>query len=118
LGHGFFLSNYVIDDLVNGSFLTLPKWSLLVHAFCELCCQGKKLLVIGTTSEVGFLDSVGICDAFSITYHVPTLKTDDAKKVNYFQAILFLSWIYSGCGVLIWLSVGHEDGLVRLWYTS
>lgn len=44
--------------------------------------QGKKMLVIGTTSEVGFLDSVGLCDSFSVTYHVPTLKTEDAKKVR------------------------------------
>jgi vesicle-fusing ATPase len=52
----------------------------------------KKLQVIGTTSEVGFLDSIGICDAFSVTYYVPTfLKTDDTKKVNYFHAILLLS---------------------------
>ena len=40
------------------------------------------MLVIGTTSEVSFLDSVGIRDAFSVTYHVPTLKTEDAKKVK------------------------------------
>ncbi|KAJ0833267.1 putative vesicle-fusing ATPase [Helianthus annuus] len=39
------------------------------------------MLVIGTTSEVSFLESVGVCDAFSVTYHVPTLKTEDAKKV-------------------------------------
>ncbi|XP_039019978.1 vesicle-fusing ATPase-like [Hibiscus syriacus] len=43
--------------------------------------KGKKLLVFGTTSEVGFLDSAGLCDAFSVTYHLPTLKTADAKKV-------------------------------------
>lgn len=42
---------------------------------------GKKLLVLGTTSEVGFLDSIGIRDTFSVTYNVPTLKTDDARKV-------------------------------------
>ncbi|RVW71930.1 Vesicle-fusing ATPase [Vitis vinifera] len=42
--------------------------------------RGKNVLVIGTTSEVSFLDSVGIRDAFSVTYHVPTLKTEDAKK--------------------------------------
>jgi hypothetical protein len=37
--------------------------------------------VIGTTSEVGFLESIGMCDAFSATYHVPKLKKEDAKKV-------------------------------------
>lgn len=36
---------------------------------------------MGTTSEVSFLDSVVLCDAFSVTYNVPTLKTEDAKKV-------------------------------------
>nr|CAB3464699.1 unnamed protein product [Digitaria exilis] len=43
--------------------------------------KGKNLLVIGTTSEVGFLESVGMCDVFSVTYHVPKLKKEDAKKV-------------------------------------
>nr|CAB3474235.1 unnamed protein product [Digitaria exilis] len=42
---------------------------------------GKNLLVIGTTSEVGFLESIGMCDVFSVTYHVPKLKKVDAKKV-------------------------------------
>jgi hypothetical protein len=91
LCHGFFFSKHVVFDLVNDSFLTLLKSSLLVHlVIFFFFCQGKKLLVIGTTSEVGFLDSVGICGAFSVTYHVPTLKTDDAKKVNYFHAVLFV----------------------------
>ncbi|KAA8526142.1 hypothetical protein F0562_007758 [Nyssa sinensis] len=39
------------------------------------------VLVIGTTSKVAFLDSVGICAAFSYTYRVPTLKTEDARRV-------------------------------------
>ncbi|KAI6703186.1 hypothetical protein NL676_012322 [Syzygium grande] len=47
----------------------------------SMALWGKKLLVIGTTSKVSFLDSVGVCDAFSVTYHLPTLKTEDAKKV-------------------------------------
>jgi len=38
--------------------------------------------VIGTTSEVGFLETVGMCDVFSVTYHVPKLKKEDAKKVR------------------------------------
>ncbi|RYR65649.1 hypothetical protein Ahy_A03g011577 isoform B [Arachis hypogaea] len=38
-------------------------------------------MVIGTTSELTFLDSIGFCDTFSVTYHVPTLSTNDAKKV-------------------------------------
>ena len=54
-------------------------------------------MVIGTTSEVGFLDSIGFCDNFSVTYNVPTLKTNDAKKVKYFccgSVLLFLSHKY------------------------
>jgi vesicle-fusing ATPase len=43
------------------------------------------LLVIGTTSEVVFLESVGMCDVFSVTYHVPKLKKEDAKKVRKIQ---------------------------------
>ncbi|XP_062160374.1 vesicle-fusing ATPase-like [Alnus glutinosa] len=63
-----------------------PRFSNLVSQTLMLLLKrlppkGKKLLVIGTTSEVSFLDSIGICDAFSVTYHVPTLKTEDAKKV-------------------------------------
>jgi vesicle-fusing ATPase len=41
-------------------------------------------MVIGTTSEVDFLDSIGFCDTFSITYNVPTLNKEDAKKVHLF----------------------------------
>lgn len=49
------------------------------------------MLVIGTTSEVGFLESLGICDAFSVTYHVPKLNREDAKKVGIMQSdYLFL----------------------------
>lgn len=55
---------------------------LLMILTAGFMLQGKKILVIGTTSEAGFLDSVGLCDAFSVTYHVPTLKTEDAKKVR------------------------------------
>ncbi|KAJ3670985.1 hypothetical protein LUZ60_008411 [Juncus effusus] len=43
--------------------------------------KGKSLLVIGTTSEVGFLESLGMVDSFSVTYHVPKLRQVDAKKV-------------------------------------
>ncbi|MCL7052018.1 hypothetical protein MKW94_030433 [Papaver nudicaule] len=43
--------------------------------------KGKNMLVIGTTSEVDFLESLGICSAFAVTYHVPILRNEDAKKV-------------------------------------
>lgn len=61
--------------LVQANFLVSSHY-VLFNLF-----QGKKLLVIGTTSEVTFLESVGICDAFAVTYLVPTLKSEDAKKV-------------------------------------
>ncbi|KAL7103618.1 hypothetical protein ACP275_08G190700 [Erythranthe tilingii] len=61
-------------------FSDLISQTLLVF-LSQLPPKGKKLLVIGTTSEVNFLESVGIRDAFTLTYHVPTLKTQDAKKV-------------------------------------
>ncbi|TYK30894.1 vesicle-fusing ATPase [Cucumis melo var. makuwa] len=82
------LSIIILDDIerlleyvaIGPRFSNLMSQALMV-LLKRLPPKGKKLLVIGTTSEVGFLDSVGICDAFSVTYHVPTLKTDDAKKV-------------------------------------
>lgn len=43
--------------------------------------KGNKLLVIGTTSEFEFLDSMRFCKTFSHTYNVPTLTREDAKKV-------------------------------------
>lgn len=64
-------------------FIPHFKYSLL---------QGKKVLVIGTTSEVNFLRMVGICDSFSVTYHVPTLGKEDARKVI---IVLFLVIITS-----------------------
>ncbi|XVF87485.1 hypothetical protein PTKIN_Ptkin18bG0123800 [Pterospermum kingtungense] len=82
------LSIIILDDIerlleyvaIGPRFSNLISQTLLV-LLKRLPPKGKKLLVIGTTSEVGFLNSVGICDAFSVTYHLPTLKTDDAKKV-------------------------------------
>ncbi|XP_059435961.1 vesicle-fusing ATPase [Corylus avellana] len=82
------LSIIILDDIerlleyvaIGPRFSNLVSQTLMV-LLKRLPAKGKKLLVIGTTSEVGFLDSVGICGAFSVTYHVPTLKTDDAKKV-------------------------------------
>ena len=63
-----------------------PRFSNLISQTLVLLLKrtppkGKKLLVFGTTSELGFLHSIGFCDTFSITYNVPTLNTDAAKKV-------------------------------------
>ncbi|KAL8166194.1 hypothetical protein V2J09_007693 [Rumex salicifolius] len=82
------LSVIVLDDIerlleyvaIGPRFSNVIAQTLLV-LLKRLPPQGKNLLVIGTTSEVSFLDSVGVCGAFSVTYHVPTLRTEDAKKV-------------------------------------
>ncbi|KAK9268271.1 hypothetical protein L1049_010714 [Liquidambar formosana] len=82
------LSIIILDDIerlleyvaIGPRFSNLISQTLLV-LLKRLPPKGKSILVMGTTSEVGFLESIGICDAFSVTYHVPTLRTDDAKKV-------------------------------------
>ncbi|KAJ0684479.1 putative vesicle-fusing ATPase [Helianthus annuus] len=82
------LSIIILDDIerlleyvaIGPRFSNLISQTLMV-LLKRLPPKGKNLLVIGTTSEVTFLESVGVCDAFSVTYHVPMLKTEDAKKV-------------------------------------
>ncbi|GMH24284.1 hypothetical protein Nepgr_026127 [Nepenthes gracilis] len=82
------LSIIILDDIerlleyvaIGPRFSNVIAQTLLV-LLKRLPPQGKNLLVMGTTSEVGFLDSIGIRDAFSVTYHVPTLRTEDAKMV-------------------------------------
>ncbi|RLM93965.1 hypothetical protein C2845_PM08G25320 [Panicum miliaceum] len=82
------LSIIILDDIerlleyvaIGPRFSNLISQTLLV-LLKRVPPKGKNLLVIGTTSEVGFLESIGMCDAFSATYHVPKLKKEDAKKV-------------------------------------
>lgn len=82
------LSVIILDDIerlleyvaIGPRFSNLISQTLLV-LLKRLPPKGRKLMVIGTTSELGFLDSIGFCDTFSVTYHVPTLNTKDAKKV-------------------------------------
>ncbi|XP_044500147.1 vesicle-fusing ATPase-like [Mangifera indica] len=82
------LSIIILDDIerlleyvaIGPRFSNIISQTMLV-LLKRLPPKGKKLLVIGTTSEVSFLDSVGLSDAFSVTYNVPTLKVNDAKKV-------------------------------------
>nr|POE91511.1 vesicle-fusing atpase [Quercus suber] len=82
------LSIIILDDIerlleyvaIGPRFSNIISQTLLV-LLKRLPPKGKKLMVIGTTSEVGFLDSIGFCDNFSVIYNVPTLKTSDAKKV-------------------------------------
>ncbi|XP_027345292.1 vesicle-fusing ATPase-like [Abrus precatorius] len=82
------LSVIILDEIerileyvaIGPRFSNLVSQTLLV-LLKRLPPKGKKLLVLGTTSELGFLDSIGFCNTFSVTYHVPTLNTNDAKKV-------------------------------------
>ncbi|XXG77398.1 hypothetical protein AAC387_Pa08g1560 [Persea americana] len=82
------LSIIILDDIerlleyvaIGPRFSNLISQTLLV-LLKRLPPKGKNILVIGTTSEVGFLESLGICGAFSVTYHVPTLETADVRKV-------------------------------------
>ncbi|XP_039168875.1 vesicle-fusing ATPase-like isoform X2 [Eucalyptus grandis] len=82
------LSIVILDDLER-----LLEYAAIGPRFSELISQtlldllkqhtpeGMKLLVIGTTSKVSFMRSVGVCSSFSFTYHVPVLKTDEVKEV-------------------------------------
>ncbi|KAF7144788.1 hypothetical protein RHSIM_Rhsim04G0021300 [Rhododendron simsii] len=82
------LSIIILDDIerlleyvaIGPRFSNLISQTLLV-LLKRLPPKGKNVLVIGTTSEVAFLDSVGICGAFSVTYHVPKLQAEDSRKV-------------------------------------
>nr|AWH66430.1 Rhg1-associated N-ethylmaleimide sensitive factor [Glycine max] len=82
------LSVIILDDIerlleyvpIGPRFSNLISQTLLV-LLKRLPPKGKKLMVIGTTSELDFLESIGFCDTFSVTYHIPTLNTTDAKKV-------------------------------------
>ncbi|XP_028550222.1 vesicle-fusing ATPase-like [Dendrobium catenatum] len=76
-----------------------PRFSNLItqslHVYLEsLPPKGKNMLVIGTTSEVEFLGSIGFYNAFFVTYHVPALakadviKEEDAKVKRAFQTLL------------------------------
>ncbi|KAL8205497.1 hypothetical protein R6Q57_009048 [Mikania cordata] len=92
------LSIIVLDDIerlleyvaIGPRFSNLISQTLMV-LLKRLPPKGKNMLVIGTTSEVSFLESVGVCDSFSVTYHVPTLKTEDARKASF---IIISSYLY------------------------
>ncbi|KAK8950576.1 Vesicle-fusing ATPase [Platanthera guangdongensis] len=82
------LSIIVLDDIERllEYFPIGPRFSNLISQTLLVLLkkhppEGKNMLVIGTTSEFDFLDSAGICHAFSVTYHVPPLAKEDATKV-------------------------------------
>ncbi|KAL9285680.1 Vesicle-fusing ATPase [Arabidopsis thaliana] len=82
------MSIIILDDIerllefiaIGPRFSNIISQTLMV-LLKRLPPKGKKLLVFGTTSEVTFLESVGISDCFSVTHSVPTLQKEDAKKV-------------------------------------
>lgn len=43
--------------------------------------KGKKLLVIGTTSEGDILESMGLLESFNVHLEVPKLRPNDMKEV-------------------------------------
>ncbi|XP_004288950.1 PREDICTED: vesicle-fusing ATPase-like [Fragaria vesca subsp. vesca] len=82
------LSIIILDDIERlMEFIPIgPRFSTMIYQTLlsllkRLPPKGTKLLVIGTTSEFEFLESVGFCNTFSHTYNVPTLTSEDAKKV-------------------------------------
>ncbi|KAK9085279.1 hypothetical protein Sjap_025690 [Stephania japonica] len=82
------LSIIILDDIER-----LLEYVKIGPRFSNLVCQtllvllkrlppkGKNVMVIGTTSEMYLLESLGILDVFSVNYRVPTLGTEDAKQV-------------------------------------
>ncbi|KAG0483119.1 hypothetical protein HPP92_011203 [Vanilla planifolia] len=116
------LSIIILDDIerlleyvaIGPRFSNLISQTLLV-LLKRLPPKGKNLLVIGTTSEVGFLESLGICEAFSVTYHVPTLTKADAKRVLQLLNVFAKDDIDSAaealdeCDLLVYAWVSWDD---------
>ncbi|RAL52485.1 hypothetical protein DM860_007342 [Cuscuta australis] len=82
------LSIIIVDDIERLlEYVAIgPRFSNLIYQTLllllkQLPPKGKKVLVIGTTSQIGFLDSIGFLDVFSVTHTVPTLNAEDAKMV-------------------------------------
>ncbi|KAG7541976.1 Aspartate decarboxylase-like domain superfamily [Arabidopsis thaliana x Arabidopsis arenosa] len=81
------LSVVILDDIERllGYTEIGPRFSDEILQTLLTCLKkspkGSKLLVLGTTSEVTFLKSVGLCKAFAAMYPVPLLSSEDANKV-------------------------------------
>ena len=82
------LSLLVLDDLERLlEYVSIgPRFSnVVLQALLVLIKRqppkGKKLLVIGTTSNKIVLDDMGLTDAFDATVSVPSLTTDEATTV-------------------------------------
>ena len=61
---------------------------IICHYFLIKTNHGRNLLVIETTSEAHVLESLGFRKAFGITFHVPTLRRPDTKKVFIEQFVI------------------------------
>ncbi|CAH6776275.1 Nsf [Phodopus roborovskii] len=81
------LSCVVVDDierlLVDSARFILASSSPLISLFLctathlSLCNQGRKLLIIGTTSRKDVLQEMEMLNAFSTTIHVPNIATGE-----------------------------------------
>ncbi|XP_059076077.1 vesicle-fusing ATPase [Cryptomeria japonica] len=82
------LSIVILDDIerllefvvIGPRFSNLISQTLLV-LLKKIPPKGRNLLVIGTTSEVQVLESLGLRKAFGVTFHVPTLRREDTRKI-------------------------------------
>lgn len=67
---------------------------LLVNIALHVCLQGRKLLIIGTTSRKDVLQEMEMVDVFSTTVHIPNISTGEqlmeALEVGLF--ILSIRW--------------------------
>ena len=58
-------------------FLVFPPWPppvILWDAFLVCPSQGRKLLIVGTTSREAVLQEMEMLDAFSTKIHVPNIS--------------------------------------------
>ena len=95
-------SNIILFEAIDPAQALSPK------------AEEKKHLVIGSTSELGFSDSVGFCDAFSVTHH------DARKALEQLNALLMkTSCSCRGperCTIILGHSFGIFHGLFQFLY--
>lgn len=65
----------------------------MLSGFHVWALQGRKLLVIGTSSEVDILDSMSLSSAFNVHLEVPKLKPKDMRKVPFLHLAVGMSCI-------------------------
>lgn len=86
---------------------------------------GRKLLILGTTSQGDVLDSMGLADVFNVNLHVPSLREKEIEKVLYDQGAFAprdissaISHLSSICGssvpikkLLLWLEMARQESV-------